>query len=95
MNLRPLADRVIVRVLLQEEKTKGGIFLPDTAKEKPQEGEVVAVGEGRTMDNGQKVAPQVKVGDKVIFAKYAGSEVKVEEAEYMILYERDVMAVVE
>ena len=95
MNLRPLADRVIIRVLLQDEKTKGGIFLPDTAKEKPQEGEVVAVGEGRTMDNGQKVAPQVKVGDKVIFAKYAGSEVKVEEAEYMILYERDVMAVVE
>lgn len=95
MNLRPLADRVIVRALLQEEKTKGGVFLPDTAKEKPQEGEVVAVGEGRTMDNGQKVAPQVKVGDKVIFAKYAGSEVKVEEAEYMILYERDVMAVVE
>jgi len=95
MNLRPLADRVIIRALVQEEKTKGGIFLPDTAKEKPQEGEVVAVGEGRTMDNGQKVAPQVKVGDKVIFAKYAGSEVKVEEAEYMILYERDVMAVVE
>ncbi|MEW6662349.1 MAG: co-chaperone GroES [Bacillota bacterium] len=95
MNLKPLADRVIIRVLAQEEKTKSGILLPDTAKEKPQQGEVVAVGEGRTMDNGQKVAPQVKVGDKVVFAKYAGNEIKVEEAEYMILYERDIMAVVE
>jgi chaperonin GroES len=95
MSLKPLADRVIIKVLAQEEKTKGGIFLPDTAKEKPQQGEVVAIGDGRIMDNGQKIAPQVKVGDKVVYAKYAGTEVKVEEAELIILYERDIMAVVE
>jgi len=95
MILKPLADRVIVRVLAQEEKTKGGIFLPDTAKEKPQQGEVMAIGEGRILDSGLIVAPQVKLGDKVVFAKYAGSEVKVDESEFMILYERDIMAVLE
>ncbi|KUK14599.1 MAG: 10 kDa chaperonin [bacterium 42_11] len=95
MKLRPLGDRVVVKVLETEEKTKSGIVLPDTAKEKPQQGEVIAVGTGRILDNGQKVPLEVKVGDKVIFSKYAGTEVKVEGGEYLILSERDILAVVE
>ncbi|MBC7332581.1 MAG: co-chaperone GroES [Synergistetes bacterium] len=95
MKLRPLGDRVVVKVLETEEKTKSGIVLPDTAKEKPQQGEVIAVGTGRILDNGQKVPLEVKVGDKVIFSKYAGTEVKVEGEEYLILSERDILAVVE
>jgi chaperonin GroES len=91
--VKPLADRIVVKVLSGEEKTKGGIVLPDTAKEKPQEGEVIAVGPGRVLDNGQRVAPEIKVGDKVIFAKYSGSEVKIEGEEYLILRESDVLAV--
>ncbi|HHY93031.1 MAG TPA: co-chaperone GroES, partial [Firmicutes bacterium] len=74
---------------------KGGIVLPDTAKEKPQEGEVIAVGPGRVLDNGQRVAPEVKVGDRVIYAKYGGTEVKLEGEEYLILRESDVLAIVE
>jgi len=85
---------VVIKVLNQEEKTKGGIVLPDTAKEKPQEGEVVAVGSGRVLENGQRLPLEVKVGEKVIFSKYAGTEVKVDDEEYLILSERDILAVV-
>jgi chaperonin GroES len=91
--VKPLADRVVVKVLSGEEKTRGGIVLPDTAKEKPQEGEVIAVGPGRVLDNGQRVAPEIKVGDRVIFAKYGGTEVKLEGEEYLILRESDILAV--
>lgn len=91
---KPLADRVIVKVSEAEEKTKSGIVLPDIAKEKPQEGKVVAVGSGRILDNGQKVPVEVKVGDKVIFAKYGGTEVKIDDEEYIILTERDILAIV-
>jgi len=94
MQLKPLGDRVVIKVLNQEEKTKGGIVLPDTAKEKPQEGEVVAVGTGRVLENGQRLPLEVKVGEKVIFSKYAGTEVKVDDEEYLILSERDILAVV-
>ena len=91
--VKPLADRVVVKVLSGEEKTKGGIVLPDTAKEQPQEGEVIAVGPGRVLDNGQRIAPELKVGDRVIFAKYSGTEVKIEGEEYLILREADILAV--
>ena len=91
--LKPLGDRVVIRVLEQEEKTASGIFLPDTAKEKPSQGEVVAVGPGKLQDDGKRVALDVKVGDKIIFSKYAGTEVKVDGKEYLILSERDVLAV--
>lgn len=95
MKLRPIGDRVVVKVIEQEERTKGGIVLPDTAKEKPQQGKVIAVGTGRILDNGQKVPLEIKEGDRVIFAKYAGTEVKVEGEEYLILSERDILAVIE
>lgn len=95
LQVRPLGDRVIIEVLEEGEKTVGGIVLPDTAKEKPQEGLVVAVGSGRLLDNGQKVAPEVSVGDKVIYSKYAGTEVKIDDKEYLILSERDILAVIE
>ena len=91
--LRPLGDRVIIKVVEREEKTASGILLPDTAKEKPQEGEVVAVGIGKVYESGQRVAPEVAVGDRVIFAKYAGSEVKLNGETYLILSERAVLAV--
>jgi len=91
--IKPLADRIVVKALTAEETTKGGIVLPDTAKEKPQEGEVIAVGPGRLLDNGTRVAPEVKVGDRVIFAKYSGTEVKIEGEEYLIMREGDVLAV--
>jgi len=93
--IKPLGDRVVVKVLEKEEKTASGIVLPDTAKEKPQEGEVIAVGPGKMLDNGQRVALDVKVGDKVIYSKYAGTEVKYEGKEYLILSERDILAIVE
>ncbi len=93
--IKPLADRVVIEALAKDEVTKSGIVLPDTAKEKPQEGRVVAVGNGKVADNGTRVALEVKVGDKVIFSKYAGTEVKVDGKEYLILSERDVLAVVE
>lgn len=92
--IKPLADRVVVKPLEVEEKTASGIVLPDTAKEKPQQGEVVAVGPGRLLDNGQRAPMEVKVGDKVIFSKYAGTEVKIEGQEYLILNERDILAIV-
>ncbi len=94
MNLQPLGDRVVIKVLPQEEKLASGLVLPGNAKEKPQEGEVVAVGTGRTLDNGTKLNMDVKVGDKVIYSKYAGSEVKVNGQEYLILSEKDVLAIV-
>ncbi|CUH96296.1 hypothetical protein P22_2386 [Propionispora sp. 2/2-37] len=93
--IKPLGDRVVVKVVEKEEKTKSGIVLPDTAKEKPQEGKIVAVGTGKLLDNGQRVALDVKEGDKVIFAKYGGTEVKVDGQDYLILSERDILAIVE
>jgi chaperonin GroES len=93
--LKPLSDHVLVRPLSQEEKTEGGIYLPDTAKEKPQEGEVVAVGPGRMLDNGSRVALEVKAGDKVIYAKYGGTNIKVGEEEYLIMRESDILAIKE
>ncbi len=93
--LKPLGDHVLVRPLSNEEKTEGGIYLPDTAKEKPQEGEIIAVGQGRMLDNGTRVAPEVKTGDKVIFAKYGGTEIKVGEDEYLIMRENDILAIKE
>ena len=91
--LKPLGDRVIIRVLEKEEKTKSGIFLPDTAQEKPQAGEVVAVGAGKVYDNGQRVALEVQVGDKVLFAKYAGTDVNIDGVDHLVLSERDILAV--
>ncbi|MEW5921286.1 MAG: co-chaperone GroES [Bacillota bacterium] len=93
MNLKPLGDRYIVKVLEKEEKTAGGIVLPDKAKEKPQEGEIVAVGTGKTLDDGTKVQMELKVKDKVVFSKYAGSEVKIDGEEYLILRQDDILAV--
>jgi chaperonin GroES len=92
--LVPLGDRVVVRPKQKEEMTKSGIVLPDTAKEKPQEGEVIAVGPGRVLDNGNRLEMELKVGQSVLYAKYAGTEFKVEDEEYLILREPDVLAVV-
>lgn len=92
MNIKPLGDRVVVKVLEAEEKTASGIVLPDKAKEKPQEGEIMAVGTGKVLDNGTRIDLDVKVGDKVIFSKYAGTEVKVEGDEYLILRQDDILA---
>lgn len=93
MNIKPLGERVVIKVLEGEEKTKSGIVIPDTAKEKPQMGEVLAVGTGKTLDNGTKVPLEVKTGDKILFAKYAGTEVKLDGEEYMVLKESDILAV--
>src|SRR5947208_670755 len=93
MQLRPLGDRVVLKPVEREEKTKSGIVLPDTAREKPQEGIVEAVGTGRILDNGQKVPMELTVGDKVLYAKYAGNEFKLEEIEYLIISEKDVLAI--
>src|SRR6266542_681018 len=94
MNWRPLGERVVVKPVEREEMTKSGIVLPDTAKEKPQEGIVEAVGTGRILDNGTKIPMELKVGDKVLYAKYAGNEFKLEDVEYLIVSEKDVLAVV-
>lgn len=94
MNLKPLGDRVILKVLEAEEKTASGIFLPDNAKEKPQQGKVLAVGPGKYNDKGELIKVQVKEGDVVIFAKYAGTEVKYQGDEYLIVKESDLLAVV-
>jgi chaperonin GroES len=94
MNLKPLGDRIVVKVVEEVERTKGGIVLPDTAKEKPQEAEVVAVGPGGRNEKGDRVPMEVKPGDRVIFAKYSGTEFKQEDEEYLILRESDVLAVV-
>lgn len=93
--IRPLHDRVIVKRLPEEEVTKGGIIIPDSAKEKPIQGEVVAVGPGKTLDNGKTVALDVKVGNKVLFGKYAGSEVKLDGIEHLILREDEILAVLD
>ena len=90
--LQPLADRVLVKPIEKEEKTKSGIYLPDTAKEKPQEGEVVAVGPGKVTDDGKKIPMELKVGDRVIYAKYGGTEIKVDDVELIILRESDILA---
>jgi chaperonin GroES len=92
--LKPLGDRVVIELVESEEKTASGIVLPDTAKEKPQEGKVVAVGTGRVLDSGERVAPEVSVGDNIIFSKYAGTEVKYQGKEYLILRESDILAVI-
>ncbi|WP_044895477.1 co-chaperone GroES [Bacillus alveayuensis] len=92
--LKPLGDRVVIELVETEEKTASGIVLPDTAKEKPQEGKVVAVGTGRVLDSGERVAPEVKEGDRIIFSKYAGTEVKYQGTEYLILRESDILAVI-
>src|SRR6266702_1080261 len=94
VNLRPLGDRVVVKPVDREEMTKSGIVIPDTAKEKPQEGIVEAVGTGRILDSGQRVPMELKVGDKVLYSKYAGSEFKPDDIEYLIVSEKDVLAVV-
>jgi len=91
-NLQPMADRVLVKPIEKEEKTKSGIYLPDTAKEKPQEGEVIAVGPGKLTDDGKRIAMDLKVGDTVIYAKYGGTEIKVDDDELIILRESDILA---
>ncbi len=95
MNLRPLQDRILVKRVEEEEKTKGGIIIPDTAKEKPAEGKVVAVGQGKLDDSGKRIAPELKVGDRILFGKYSGTEVKIEGEEYLIMREDDVLGVIE
>ncbi len=92
VKLKPLADRIVVRPLEKDDKTRGGIILPDTVKEKPQEGEVVAVGPGRLSDDGKRVAMEVKVGDIVIYAKYGGTEITIDDEKLMILRDSDVLA---
>jgi chaperonin GroES len=94
MKIRPLGDRILVKRVKEEEKTKGGIIIPDTAKEKPQEGKVVAVGRGKYED-GKLVAPDVKAGDKILFGKYSGSEIKLDGEEHMVLREDDILGVLE
>jgi chaperonin GroES len=95
MNLKPLADRLVVEPSEQEEVTAGGIILPETAKEKPQQGKVLAAGPGRLDEDGKRVAMEVKVGDRVLYAKYSGTEIKLEGAKVLILRESDVLAIVE
>ena len=95
MKIRPLHDRVIVKRIEEEEKTKGGIIIPDTAKEKPIEGKVVAVGAGKLMDNGKTQPLDVKKGDRILFGKYAGTDIKIEDAEHLIMREEDIIAIVE
>jgi len=92
--LKPLGDRIIIELVASEEKTASGIVLPDSAKEKPQEGKVVAVGTGRVLDNGERVALDVSEGDRIIFSKYAGTEVKYQGSEYLIVRENDILAVI-
>jgi chaperonin GroES len=94
INVTPLADRVLIRVLDAQEKTAGGLFIPDNAKEKPQKGEVVAVGPGKIAESGEKIAMTVKVGDKVLYGKYSGTEVTVDAEEFLIVRESDVLAIV-
>ena len=91
--LKPIGDRVVVKPEPEELKTKSGIVLPDSAKEKPQEGTVIAVGSGRVLDNGQKIPVEVKIGDKVIYSKNGGTEIKIEKEDYIILSERDILAI--
>ena len=94
MNVKPLADRVLIKPLEAQEEKKGGIIIPDTAKEKPQQGEVIEIGPGRVSDDGKKIAMEVKKGDRVLYGKYSGTEVTVEGVEYLILRESDILAIV-
>ena len=93
--IRPLGDRILVKRIKEEDKTKGGIIIPDTAKEKPQEGKVVAVGKGKRSEKGDLIAPEVKAGDRILFGKYSGSEVKLEGEEHLILREDDILGILE
>ncbi|HQJ56796.1 MAG TPA: co-chaperone GroES [Caldisericia bacterium] len=95
MKLKPIGDKIIVEPEKEEEKTKSGIVLPDTAKEKPQKGKVIAVGPGKILDNGQRSPMEIKEGDIVIYSKYAGTEIKIEDKEYLIVSDRDILAVLE
>ena len=95
MKIRPLYDRLIVRRVAEEEKTKGGIIIPDTAKDKPTEGEVVAAGKGRLLEDGKVIPMDVKQGDRILFSKYAGNEVKIDGVEYLIMGEEDVLGIIE
>jgi chaperonin GroES len=95
VSIRPLNDRIIVRRMEEHEQMRGGLYIPDTAKEKPQEGEVLAVGNGKLLDNGQRIAIDLKAGDRILFGKYAGTEIKLDGEEYLILREDDVLGVVE
>ncbi len=95
IGVKPLSDRVLVKRIEEEEVKKGGIIIPDTAKEKPQKGEVIAVGPGRLDENGKRIPMEVKEGDKILFSKYAGTEVKIGEEEYLIMREDDVLAIIE
>lgn len=95
MKIKPLQDRVLVKRVEAAEEVRGGIVIPDTAKEKPQEGEIIAVGNGKVLDNGTKVELTVKVGDKVLFGKYSGSDVKLDDEEYLIMREDDILGILE
>ena len=95
MKIRPLQDRIIVKRIEEEEKTKGGIIIPDTAKEKPMEGEVIAVGTGKILENGKKQPLEVKAGDRILFSKYAGTEVKIDGVEHLIMKEDDILGIIE
>jgi chaperonin GroES len=95
MKIRPLGDRVLVKRLKEEDRTKGGIIIPDTAKEKPQEGKVVAVGKGKVNDDGRLISTEVKAGDKILFGKYSGSEVNIDGEEHLIMREEDVLGILE
>jgi chaperonin GroES len=94
MKLRPLGDRILVKPAEQKEVKKGGIIIPDTAKEKPQEGEVIAVGKGKMTEDGKVIPLDVKVGDKILYGKYSGTEVKIEDVEYLIMHQEDVLGIV-
>jgi chaperonin GroES len=95
MKIRPLQDRVIIKRVEEEEKTKGGIIIPDTAKEKPIEGEVIAVGDGKVNERGELVKPTVKVGDRILFGKYGGTEIKIDDEEHLIMREDEILGIIE
>jgi len=95
MKIKPLQDRVIVKRVEEEETTKGGIIIPDSAKEKPQEGEIIAVGPGKVADDGKKISLDIKTGDRVLFSKYAGTEIKIEDEEHLIMREDDILGIIE
>ena len=95
MKLRPLQDRILVKRVAEEEKTKGGIIIPDTAKEKPAEGQVVAVGNGKLADDGKRIPLEIKKGDRILFGKYSGTEVKLDGVEHLVMREDDVLAIIE
>jgi chaperonin GroES len=95
MKIRPLQDRVIVKRVEEEEKTKGGIIIPETAKEKPQEGKIIAAGPGKVTDDGKKIPMEVKVGDRILFGKYSGTEIKIDGEEHLIMREDDILGIIE